>query len=147
MLRTDGMPDDSGWYWIDSGGEWHMVYLWAEQDEPELALADPEHATMKRYYPRSPAEWRSNGHKDDILVQRWIGPLECPGGDFPCEIAEWSTESHDNARTAGKALVMVAVDLTHCPEDRTGWRTITTGIMDHDEAMAAAGRVFETKEE
>lgn len=119
-------PDETGWYWIEAGGDWYMAHLDCDGDSPKLLVCDAPN--------RSFAVWRA------AQPDRWIGPLTCPGGDFGGAIYEFDAELHEQAATESKAMVMVVADFTH--DSRHGGTLCSAGLMPGVEAIEAAGAVF-----
>jgi hypothetical protein len=136
-------PDENGWYWIeDTEGEAYMAYLRAEDDVPQLVLAIPEQATMEAFYERTPGRFVSSGLGDPQFIrpQSWIGPLDCPFGDFAKDIAEFSIDMHAKAAHENKSLVMAVAEV----RDRHCSRLIEVGLMTSDDAFAAGAKMFNT---
>lgn len=142
-------PDDQGWYWIEDADshEWHMAYLDTGNEELRLgvvvldAIDAPSLSQMQQ---ATGNYWRyvrgTSGRLVKLTTGRWIGPLTCPAGPFGGHIAEFSIESHEEAKASGKALVMLAADFFWCPGP-CGTVAIT-GRMSASEVKAAQSRVF-----
>lgn len=133
-------PDEQGWYWIeDACGGWSMGYLLLSCEDPVLLLSDaiPDPPGELAYYTLRDGQWGDMNDYGELRPEairpiRWIGPLGCPGGDFHDNIAEFDAPRHDEAKAAGKAMVMLAVDFSYC--DGHHYRVIDTGIVSREEA-------------
>jgi len=141
-------PDQDGWYWVhqfDRHGSdlWFMAYLKVE------GLDDGVRAYLKLidvddegdYFGVENLRLDVAGQSDYGQIKHWIGPLSCPAGPFGGEIAEFTFERHQEAKAAGKALVMIHADVTDC-DGVPGCRLTTTGLTSGQEAYDRTANFF-----
>ena len=142
MMRKTTMPDDSGWYWIETDGwtesAWAMAYLDIQDDEIELmVLQVPGKAPMLAAnvdYLRFNHDLNSFQDRDGsgaFMPTRWAGPLLDPNDEWASIDCHFSSEIHDKASRQNHAMVGIVIDRTYCSksaEHITSFATVPADV-------------------
>lgn len=143
-MRHTKTPDESGWYWVGTNPSqadgWQIAYWDADADVPTLYTYSPELLVLKDVVAPACSRWREcDDYPPHKWIDRdcegtwsgpecWVGPMNCPGGPFGCDIIEASEELHEKARASKGVIVIHHRDFTHCNDTGHRGTTTTTAI-------------------
>jgi hypothetical protein len=128
------MPDDSGWYWVETDGltkpAWAMAYLDVQCDEIELMVCQLQRRSFAGHVPgdtRTLATqmsyfrfnhdlktFRDEAGYGAFMPTQWAGPLLDPNDEFASMECQFNSETHDQASEKNHAMVGIVVDRTYC---------------------------------
>jgi hypothetical protein len=133
-MRQTTMPDDSGWYWIQTNGltdqAWAMAYLDIQGDEVDLLIhhlqrrsyfvgddGDPPALTSETSFFRFNHDlnaFQDAAGRGSFMPAQWAGPMLDPNDEWATMQCQFGSEIHEEASQEKHAMVGIVVDRTYC---------------------------------